>query len=571
MPANVNVTELRLEKFKKVNDATLRLASTNVLVGGNNSGKSSVLQGIHFSVCAAIASRQIGASTFTQSSLLYCPAREFVSLRHGSGYLNQSNFGNFRLIARLEDEVDRTYEVQIYRGRNEGNVGCTRSGDAALAPIVANPTDLFSIYVPGLAGIPQVEEYRSESVIRRGVAGGDANLYLRNVLLLIERQGRLDRLKALVETVFPQFGIQIEFDETLHVHIDVEVWHAGDGGHRCPLELAGTGVLQALQIFSYVTLFEPSLLLLDEPDAHLHPDNQGLLATTLQVISLETTTQVILSTHSRHLVEALQGEANFVWLKDGRVVEQGPDLDRLPLLLDLGALDTFDRLQAGEIEWVVLTEDSKILMLKKLLGHCGFDLDKTAVYTYKSSSNIQAALALAVFIKRVKPATRVIVHRDRDFMTREEIAKITAQIEEAEAIGFIPSGSDLESYFLSPGHLALALGEDEDAVAQWMDELATTNHIQLQHRFTRKRDDTKYAMYRGKLQDCPDTQTLLGDAIPLGPDKRVGKEMLKLVRASMQDRFGVTVDPLDLSDALACPELQGILDAAVAEDGSLLG
>src|SRR3990167_4821054 len=88
-------------------------------------------------------------------------------------------------------------------------------------------------------------------------------------------------------------------------------------GRWCPLELAGTGVLQALQIFSYVTLFEPALLLLDEPDSHLHPDNQGLLASALQLAAAETTTQVILSTHSRHLVDALYEDSHFVWLKEG--------------------------------------------------------------------------------------------------------------------------------------------------------------------------------------------------------------------------------------------------------------
>ena len=37
-----------------------------------------------------------------------------------------------------------------------------------------------NVYVPGLAGISQFEQHRSESVVRRGVASGDANLYLRN-------------------------------------------------------------------------------------------------------------------------------------------------------------------------------------------------------------------------------------------------------------------------------------------------------------------------------------------------------------------------------------------------------
>lgn len=559
MPSDLNITRLKVAKFKKVDSVELDLASTNVLVGGNNSGKSSVLQGIHFSVCAAIASRQIRRDTFSQSALLYCPAREFVSLRHGTGYTNQTADGNFEMTALTTDDVERKYSVRIYRGRNEGNVGCIRSGDPTLAPILTNATNLFSIYVPGLAGVPQVEEFRSESVVRRGVAGGDANLYLRNVLLLIQKHNKITRLKSLMDTVFPGFNIRIHFKEALDVYIEVEVWHTGDNGHRCPIELAGTGVLQALQIFSYVTLFEPSLLLLDEPDSHLHPDNQGLLAATLQVISLETTTQVILSTHSRHLVEALQGEANFVWLKAGCVVEQGPDLDRLPLLLDLGALDTFDRLSAGEIEWVVLTEDSKIHMMEKLLAHCGFDLAKTAVYTYKSSSNIHAALALSTFIKSVKPSTRVVIHRDRDFMTDAEAAKTAVMISGADAIPLITSGSDLEAYFIDPKHLAILLGSTEAEVSAWLDELALANHVDLQHRFTRKRDDIKYSMYRGKQDECPDTVVLLGAAMPLSPDKRIGKSMLRYVRTNMQARFGCVLDPLQTSTALACAELDSIL------------
>jgi predicted ATP-dependent endonuclease of OLD family len=50
MPANVLISELALDKFKKVDAVLIKMASTNVLVGGNNAGKSSVLQGIHFSV-----------------------------------------------------------------------------------------------------------------------------------------------------------------------------------------------------------------------------------------------------------------------------------------------------------------------------------------------------------------------------------------------------------------------------------------------------------------------------------------------------------------------------------------
>ena len=86
MAADLHITNIGLRKFKKVDSVDVELHSLNVLVGGNNSWKSSVLQGIHFSVIAAIASRETKKDTYTQNSLLYCPAKEFVSLRHGGPY-----------------------------------------------------------------------------------------------------------------------------------------------------------------------------------------------------------------------------------------------------------------------------------------------------------------------------------------------------------------------------------------------------------------------------------------------------------------------------------------------------
>ena len=536
----MKITSLRLKKFKKVDDIEIFLSSTNVLIGGNNSGKSSVLQGIHFSICAAIASRQIGRDTFVQSALLYNPSHEFVNLRHGAEYLNQSNFGYLTLKADI-DEIEVEATITIYRARNEGNVGCTRSGiSGVLNAAITNPTNLFSIYVPGLAGIPRQEEYRTESVVRKGIAGGDANLYLRNVLFLIIRNKKQEKLVSLMKNVFPEFWISVSFDEKKDVFISVSVSLTGPYGRQSPLELSGTGVLQALQIFSYVVLFEPKLLLLDEPDSHLHPDNQGLLASAILAISLQTTTQVILSTHSRHIVDALYDEANFVWLKDGKLIKQGIGLDRLPLLLDLGALDAFDKLRGGEIDWVVLSEDSKLELIRKALIISGFDITRTAIYSYKASSKIQSALDLCSFIKEVAPKTEVIIHRDADFMTQEEIEKVKVQISDSGAIPFITEYSDIEGYFITSDHLASLLKENMNDVELWLNDLASKNHNELQHSYTRKRDEIKHAMYRNK-SECPDTLALIGDSIPLSASKRLGKTMLRLVRSSIQGRFSKSI------------------------------
>jgi len=509
------------------------------VVGGNNSGKSSVLEGIHFSVVATMAARIADTKTFAQDALLFCPTREYVNLRNGPPYKNQSNFGYFRVFGTEgEDEVSCT--VKIYRGRNEGNVGCEVTGSASLRQLISSSESPFSVYVPGLSGIPQVEECRTESIVRRGVASGDANLYLRNVLYLIKQIGRLKELIDATRDVFSGLHLFVDFNPKSDLYIDVRVSLTGANGKQIPLELVGTGVQQALQIFSYVVLFRPALLLLDEPDSHLHPDNQGLLAKAMLAIASGTGTKVIATTHSRHLVDALYDKSNIIWLKNGAIYQQGDDIGRIPLLMDLGALDSFEKIREGEVSWVFLTEDASLDLFESLLEASGYKKQDFALYTYKTSSNIHSALILSEFIYEIAPITKVIIHRDRDFMTDQEVEWAVEKIEDSKALAFITKGADIEDYFLDSNHLGSLLDVPAEEIEAWQTEIAITHHNDVVHKFLRKRDDAK-ALYRNKSENPPETRRMLSDEVPLPREQRLGKFMLRKIRAEMQQRFGRTV------------------------------
>jgi predicted ATP-dependent endonuclease of OLD family len=45
-----SLQSVRIQRFKRINDALFDLDSINVLVGANNSGKSSIIQGLHFAI-----------------------------------------------------------------------------------------------------------------------------------------------------------------------------------------------------------------------------------------------------------------------------------------------------------------------------------------------------------------------------------------------------------------------------------------------------------------------------------------------------------------------------------------
>jgi len=554
----MQLKKIQLRDFKRVKNVALELKNINVIVGGNNSGKSSVLQGIHFYLTAAIASREAGGNTYKQEMLLFCPAQKFEELGHGGPYTNQNHKGYLTISAKLPEGVEAEYHISIYRGRNEGNVGCMRLGNQILGSTITDSEKLFSIYVPGLAGIPSSEQYRTISVVRRGVASGDANLYLRNVILQIAYKKQWNRLESLMRRIFPNIIINVSFNSLRDTFINVTVQTA-NSPVAYSLDLTGTGVLQALQIFSYVTLFEPQLLLLDEPDSHLHPDNQILLANALRVVASETSTQVILATHSRHLVEALREESNFIWLKGGVVSEQGVGLDHLPLLIDIGALNDFDRLKAGKVQWVFLSEDVDMTPLKTLASRLGLLSKNTLFFSYRGVSNLETASTLAAFIKDFAPATNIIIHRDRDFMTDPEIQRAIKKVSECGAAVFLTEGSDIESYFIAPDHIAAVTSMQPADATKWLEEIAQENHIELQHAFTRKRDDTKKLIYKKDPENCPDTMALLGREIPLTPGKRLGKFMLSKVHGSMKSKIGSEINLIRTSSGLSSPALKALV------------
>lgn len=441
-----------------------------VLVGANNAGKSSVLQAIQFGVStiqslAVVAGAKKTSGTLAVDQLVYTPLRDASALAQG-GELRQST------ASQVEVHFGTKFghaQVSVRRGKNS-NLAVTTAGAPEIFPLLQDLKRPFSAFTPGLAGIPPVEEFRSPGVVRRAAAYGDANSVFRNVLWLLK--GDPDRWRtfsARMGRIFPDVRLSLEYDGENDAIIQARVVR---GGIDLPIDAAGTGVLQAAQILSYVGVYQPKLLILDEPDSHLHPSNQRLLVRLLGEVAEEDDFQVLLSTHSRHLLdECIDMGASIRWMANGEL--QDDEATRLPVLLSLGALDIGDRIRNGEIETVVLTEDSKTKYIKALLDSSGRDMEKTAVWPYGGCTQLHAAKVLASFLDDVAPGCEVIVHRDQDYLSDAEVLELRNKYEENGFKLFVTVGTDIESQFLTPQHLsAVYSGRDEAEIAAQL-ELAT--------------------------------------------------------------------------------------------------
>lgn len=448
---------VNIQRFKNLNNLSIELEKINVIVGSNNSGKSSILQAIQFAVSVAQTTKLEKTAywhhtqdrlptSISQTQLIYSPLQDVPSLAPFGNLVESQDQGI--IVNFIEAESENTSKICISRGKNK-NIRIEITGELLGTQLqsIENP---YCIYVPGLAGIQGNEEFRPPSYVRRAAARGDANNVFRNILLLLKRDTEAwPQFLSDFQTIFPNLSVVVEYDyendDSINTFIKI-------GYKKLPIDAAGTGVLQAIQILSYVNLYGPKVLLLDEPDAHLHPNNQRVLARLLVHLVETRSLQIIICTHSRHILDELSGHAKIHWVREGQLVqEDNPDV--VNVLMEIGALDVGDRLRQGSTKCVILTEDEIVLPISILLESSGFQMDQTEIWPYKGCSKKEIALTLAAFIRKHAPATKLVIHRDRDYYTDDELLKYRQEIEGNNIYCFITAGSDVESYYISSEHI----------------------------------------------------------------------------------------------------------------------
>ncbi|WP_314708811.1 AAA family ATPase [Rothia mucilaginosa] len=480
---------MRIKNFKKIFDTRIELGSITYLVGGNNSGKSSVLQAIHTAVSCAQVSQEFKQKVIAEASLRYSPIADFALLGHNSRYTNSKagSRGNVEFEGSPSNSTESvTYSIEMYKGKNHNNVGVERSGHFnGFGQIICDPKKLFSVYVPGLSGVPHREEMSGYAAVFRKAASGDANLVFRNIIRLLDERNKLGELERLVSEVLKSdIHFQVDFNSERDLYVEVKL-AAGENpvaDDFRPVDLWGTGLLQITQIFAYVLLFKPALLLVDEPDSHIHPSRQKNLGLALERVSKEFHCKVIISTHSRHLVTSASESVKVVWMKDGRIVPES-ERELVAILMDLGALDQLD----PTAKIIIYTEDKDTTILEKALDSLPSWKDSVKIVSYNGLNNSTIAAAFKSMADLMPLSPHVIVHRDRDFMTSEELERWSAPFSERGIVVFCPKLCDTESYCVIDSHVAAVTNKSLSDVKLIKDKVISDNVKDLRKSFVEKR------------------------------------------------------------------------------------
>lgn len=552
------IESVRVENFKRIKDTKIELASITYLVGGNNSGKSSLLQAIHTAVSCAQDSVEQNTKVVAESQIRYSPIGNFELLGHNGNYRNSGakSRGSITLKGTATDGEDAEYNISLYKARNHGNVGVERNGSyqGFGRHICDTRTNtLFSIYVPGIAGIPHSEEMTGYASVFRKAAGGEANIVFRNIIRLIHDRGLIEDLQHLLEPILGgEVAFDVNFDPEKDRHIDVQLAIIGKNDYYLPIDLWGTGVLQIVQICAYVVLFNPYMLLVDEPDNHLHASLQKVLAVAFEDIADRYGCRIIVSTHSSHLLTAASDKAKIVWMNEGQV-ESDSERDLATMLMDLGALDKV----GTRTKAIICTEDANPLILKKAIEAIDQD-GSIAVISVSGINNLSTAEAVKEMSLLMGDSTKIIVHRDRDFLSDDELDKWGDLYTSRGISVFSPPLCDTESYVCTAGHISKSLGLEISSAEELRKTLIHNRSGAFRSKFVNKRQVANANIW--KDGGAPLTSELWPEEAAPGEHQIYGKDLLKLIKSELTKRRGLDANKLELT---ASDQLVDLLSEAV--------
>lgn len=380
------LTRLTTRNFKRFDEVTVELGSPVIFIGPNNSGKTTALQ--------ALAVWDVGVKKWTEKRRGKSPARQ----RPGAT-LNRRDiisvplpganllWRNLRVReANRTDSKPATTNVRIdlvVDGISNGDAwSCGMELDYAneesfyVRPLRLDndgkqrmevPEDVHSVrisYLPPMSGLASSETRLDRGAINVRLGEGRTAEVLRNLCLIVyEGDGGSpagDHWEKIHASIQRLFGIKLDAPKYIEERGEIVMTYRDENGIRLDLSSSGRGLQQTLLLLAHMTVNPGSVLLLDEPDAHLEILRQRQIYQTISDFAVDQNNQIIAASHSEVILnEAADKDVVIAFVgRPHRIDDRGSQL--LKSLKEIGFEQYYQAEQTG---WVLYLEGSTDLSI----------------------------------------------------------------------------------------------------------------------------------------------------------------------------------------------------------------
>lgn len=317
------IASIKLIRFKQFKETKVELRPFSILMGENNSGKTSVLQaiwlaqaGLHQGRLLTVDGRtnhvKVSNNGYYMFDVPFAPKDDLASLFYDKiSRVGSSWDENSGAIIQIIDEYDNCITLHLRDLFKNLNFKVLTASEELVTPDIQNYEPL---YISGFVGIYFQEERMFPATLEAKVSAGNINSIIRNIILDLKLHNP-DKFKYLNTLLSTEFGFhirEINFHEDNDLYVLSEYGETARGsGVSLDFSSCGSGIMQIMQIIAVILRYCPEktkIVLIDEPDAHLHSNLQVKFINILMEIQRELGIQIILSTHSTAIIQNAEPE-----------------------------------------------------------------------------------------------------------------------------------------------------------------------------------------------------------------------------------------------------------------------
>ena len=421
------ITKLAVKNFKALKDTgDLLLDEAVVLVGPNNSGKTSALQ--------ALMLWQLGLQRWMDKRTNGSKAQKRTGVPINRQDLFAIPIKNARMMwtnlfvlqsqrdeyGKIIDNKKVNIEIEVEGLTNGKPWSCglefehrgeeviyvrplgAESGENTLFTEPDLLRNIKITFLPPMSGLKFQEEKLLPNTIEARIGEGRTAEVLRNICYqviqpeTVQEKGSRDPAsdwKKLTEIIRQLFYVELKEPE-LNTRGEIELFYSDQNSNQLEVVSAGRGFQQVLLLLSYFLSQPNSTLLLDEPDAHLEILKQKQIYNLLKKMARETNSQIIAASHSEQVLnESVNEDVVLAFYPTSQPHRINSDKEIMKALRDYGFEHYYLANQNG---WVLYLEGSTDLdILKAFAQKWGHSealaiLDKAFVHYLNTNEPAQA-------------------------------------------------------------------------------------------------------------------------------------------------------------------------------------
>ena len=478
------LTRLRVRNFKKLN-MDVELGRSVVFIGPNNSGKTTALQALtlwELGLRQWLAKRR-GKAPAEKRPGVAINRRDLISIPVPGANLLWKDL-HVRSVKSANGKTQSTRNIRIdivvdgvtdgvswscgleFDYMNEESFVCRPIREEGFGEAPVEKATFTTIpdaasgikvaYLPPMSGLAATEPKWEHGRINVLLGEGQTAQVLRNLCFQIyEKDPGHETWKELCGRIDSLFGVELQPPKYIAERGELSMEYREQNGAQLDLSASGRGLQQTLLLLAHLYANPKTVLLLDEPDAHLEILRQRQIYQILTETAEKQGAQVIAASHSEVVLNeaATRGQVIAFVGRPHVLTDRGSQV--LKALSDIGFEQYYQAEQTG---WVLYLEGATDLaMLRefaRLLGHAANKRLERPFVNYVANNRPQKARDHFNGLQEAKPDLVGIAIFDR---VDKELHTGTPLTELAWA------RREIENYFCSEEVLmAFAKGEQPD-------------------------------------------------------------------------------------------------------------